>query len=1251
LAIDNLKKRLWLTQAFIAVVFSYQFVGGSCEIAAFADAGQVIALNNDGVKALNTGNFQQAIFKFEAALKLDPNYQMARDNLAIAHNNYGLQLRNNPKEALKQFHMALYLNRTNATTMQNVEGIIRMMGKNPRSFKDRVQLGDEARLSGDFVGALIEYSEACKIQDDPALHVKMGDIYRVRDENDKAINEYQQASKLKDSAEIEVKLGQAFQAKKDVPNAIAAYGAALKFNNSDPDVLDALVAGWEEALKENPLAPENHIGLGQAFAYRGDFGQSAEEYKQAIRLSPGRRNPTAERLLAGLAAMQKDSVVNKHVNVGLDLQTKKMYPQAINEYKIALQADPQNDTVWVNLGTAYQAMEDFDNALSCYKQALKINAQNAAAQQGIQTASAAKQDKVVTQSTEAGAALFKQGQYDAAIAKYQEVLKLTPNDASTWFDMGATYQAKKDYDNAIGCYDKAIGFDPKNASYPKAREGALDAKAQPIIDAAIAKHGQKDYAAAIPLYQKALSIRPNNASLWFNLASAQYASQNYLDARESYQKALMDRKGQIGCMYLIATIDENYGKGAQALGEYQKYLAEAPNGPYAQAAKDRVAALSKNPSDIVKIKSETELAAIKRASDAYDQAVKYQNSKNFAAAEPLYLEAIQLQPQNPDYVYGLGTLYQIMEQLGKAIVQYQKALQLEPNNKDYANALQAAVAGSVDPIIDQAVQKQTSGDLPGAILLYKQAIAQAPMVARAHTDLGTAYQQTDDYVNARKEYAEGYRLDPKNEVGDLYLMGPLDENSNQGAQALSEYQRYLKEAPSGQYAAVAKGRVAALQKNPGDLQKLSTRAEAQGLKDAEDAYLQAVKLQESTKYDDAIPLYTKATTMQPKNDAYAYAFGTCYQAKGDIANAITWYQKAIQLNPSNKDYAKVLMAAKGASAAPKMDDAVKKQQSGDNAGAIVLYKEALAADPDNARGWTNLGSAYQANDQFAEARQSYQKALDLDKKGEVFNYYYIGLLDENAGQAAKAIQDYQSYIQADPRGQFAGQSQGRISTLKANPSSTQKITTAAENKKSGEGQDAYNEGVKLQGENKYDEAIVAYKKALQASPNEAAYWYAMGTAYQAKNDLDGALENYKKAMAINPKEPAYKSAIRTVAQAKAAPLVNSAIEKQTKKNDIPGAIADYEAALRIDPDDAGTHMNLGTAYQAGNKNEKAAAEYRRAIQLDPKNADAHYFLATVLEALNQKPQAIKEYEDYLRLAPTGSYANDIRARLKLLRGR
>lgn len=133
----------------------------------------VIEWNNLGVKALNSGNYSLAIDRLRKALSKDPRYTLAKDNLAIAYNNYGLQQRQVPLVALKYFHQALYLNQRNATTAQNLEGIIRMMGRNPKNPADRVALGDQARITGDSVGAFIEYSAALQLKDDPQTKIML----------------------------------------------------------------------------------------------------------------------------------------------------------------------------------------------------------------------------------------------------------------------------------------------------------------------------------------------------------------------------------------------------------------------------------------------------------------------------------------------------------------------------------------------------------------------------------------------------------------------------------------------------------------------------------------------------------------------------------------------------------------------------------------------------------------------------------------------------------------------------------------------------------------------------------------------------------------------------------------------------------------------------------------------------------------------------------------------------------------------
>lgn len=339
-------------------------------------AEEKIVLNNDGCKASNNGNYDLAIRKFEEALKLDPTFEKARENLCLAHINYSNKIlaTTDRTKALQHLHKAYYLNKTNPNTIANLDVVIRKIGKDPRNFETRVELGDQSRQSGDFIGAIVEYSEALKIKDDAGVHVKLGDSYRVRDKVDDAIKEYQAAVGLKDSAEIQVRLGQVLLAKGELKSALAAFEKAIELKPTDEDCIDALLAFWEESLKQNPTNPENHIGLGRGFELKGDFGQAKAEYVVAIGLSKG-GNPTAQKLLDSLER-SKEERVNLLVSDGLKRQQEKNYVGAIELYQQALRLQPedsQKSLVLFNLASAQYTHEDYSSALDSYKESLEAN--------------------------------------------------------------------------------------------------------------------------------------------------------------------------------------------------------------------------------------------------------------------------------------------------------------------------------------------------------------------------------------------------------------------------------------------------------------------------------------------------------------------------------------------------------------------------------------------------------------------------------------------------------------------------------------------------------------------------------------------------------------------------------------------------------------------------------------------------------------------------------------------------------------
>lgn len=141
--------------------------------AAWSASSEVIGLNNEGIRALNSGNYELAIEKLEAALNLDPSYQLAKDNLAITYNNYGLMKQTDPDQALRLFHKSLKFGPSNPTTKANIEAIMGLMKMDPNSFSDRVKIGDQARKDDNLEAAQFEYEAALNIKTDDTIKTQL----------------------------------------------------------------------------------------------------------------------------------------------------------------------------------------------------------------------------------------------------------------------------------------------------------------------------------------------------------------------------------------------------------------------------------------------------------------------------------------------------------------------------------------------------------------------------------------------------------------------------------------------------------------------------------------------------------------------------------------------------------------------------------------------------------------------------------------------------------------------------------------------------------------------------------------------------------------------------------------------------------------------------------------------------------------------------------------------------------------------
>jgi tetratricopeptide (TPR) repeat protein len=230
---------------------------------------------------------------------------------------------------------------------------------------------------------------------------------------------------------------------------------------------------------------------------------------------------------------------------------------------------------------------------------------------------------------------------------------------------------------------------------------------------------------------------------------------------------------------------------------------------------------------------------------------------------------------------------------------------------------------------------------------------------------------------------------------------------------------------------------------------------------------------------------------------------------------------------------------------------VEQMQAGDLDGALETARRLTRLQPEYYYGWWSLGGVQYKRGEYAEAAESYRKAIDLSAG------HHAGELHQNLGGALFQLGDwpaagehYQKALEADP--DDAGTHYDYAQLLRAYGYSEEatehlrrtveedpeylkaRITLGAELSRTGGSDEAIEHlrrAVELAPENadahaylsmalsqvgEFDAAVEHARTAHDLDPRTALPLIALGRIYRTQGDLDRALDTFRAAMALDP---------------------------------------------------------------------------------------------------------------------------------------
>jgi predicted O-linked N-acetylglucosamine transferase (SPINDLY family) len=166
-------------------------------------------------------------------------------------------------------------------------------------------------------------------------------------------------------------------------------------------------------------------------------------------------------------------------------------------------------------------------------------------------------------------------------------------------------------------------------------------------------------------------------------------------------------------------------------------------------------------------------------------------------------------------------------------------------------------------------------------------------------------------------------------------------------------------------------------------------------------------------------------------------------------------------------------------------------------------------------------------------------------------------------------------------------------------------------------------------------AAELYGQILRADEGNAEVHNLLGTALAQQNRWDESIASFERALRLIPSSADFAANCRQATAMREFDLANTL----TEQGQLAEAVTGYRRTLDMRPDFVVSHHNLGAVLARQESWEEAIACFRRAIELKPDYIHAHQHLATILAAQHQLVEAAECWRRVVALEPASATAH------------